>query len=129
MNTLGLERFFVYMGAALLVFLALLAFVLRARQQRPAVPMIALALVVVVGGMTVARVTHGWGLSGWIFYLIPALVTFALPPLVLRMSVRELLTYVPLAVVMAPAIHICFSYFFGWHEYMPLFYVASWNGA
>ena len=38
----------------------------------------------------------------------------------------EILQYVPLAVLMAPAIHVIFSLFVGWHDYMPFpFYVPS----
>lgn len=86
-----------------------------------------MALIVVVGGMTFARITFGTGLPWWIFYGLPALITFVLPPLVLQMSKRELLFYAPSAMLMAPVIHICFSFFFGWHDYMPLFYVPWWR--
>jgi hypothetical protein len=58
---------------------------------------------------------------------LQALVTFVLPPLVLRMAKGELLVYVSLALLMGPAIHIFFSFFFGWHEYMPLFHVPWWK--
>jgi hypothetical protein len=104
-----------------------LSFALRARSSRPTLVMLALTLIVVAGGISFARVTHGHGVPWWIFYAVPALITLAVPPLVLRMSTRELLVYLPLAVLMAPVIHVCFS-LFGWHEYMPLFYVAFWSG-
>jgi hypothetical protein len=56
--------------------------------------------------MSFARITYGIGIPWWIFYGLPALITFVLPPLVLRMSRRELLLYVPLAILMSPVIHI-----------------------
>jgi hypothetical protein len=35
------------------------------------------------------------------------------------MNLEEMGRYVPLAVLMAPAIHVFFSVFVGWHDYMP----------
>jgi len=126
-NTNGIGIFLVNVFVALLVFIGLLVFILRGRSKRPVFKISILALIVVVGGMTFARITYGIGVPWWIFYGLPALITFVLPPLVLRMSRRELLFYVPLAILMSPVIHIFFSFFFGWHDYMPLFYVPWWH--
>ena len=53
-------------------------------------------------------------------------MTFFLPPIVFRMKRPEILQYVPLAILMGPAIHIFFSLFVGWHDYMPFpFYIPS----
>jgi hypothetical protein len=126
-NTNGIGIFLVNMFVALLVFIGLLVFILRGRPVRPVNKISILALIVVVGGMTFARITYGIGVPWWLFYGLPALITFVLPPLVLRMSGRELLYYVPLAIMMSPVIHSFFSFFFGWHDYMPLFYVPWWH--
>ena len=126
-NTNGIGIFIVNVIVALVVFIGLLIFTLRGRSQRPTFRILILALIVVVCGMSFARITYGIGVPWWIFYGLPALVTFMLPPLVLRMSRRELLLYVPLAILMSPVIHILFSFFFGWHDYMPLFYVPWWQ--
>jgi hypothetical protein len=127
MNTNDIGIFLANMFAALLVFVGLLVFSLRGRSKRPVSKIVILALIVVVAGMSFARITYGIGVPWWIFYGLPALNTFVLPPLVLRMSRRELLHYVPLAIIMSPVIHIFFSFFFGWHDYMPLFYVPCWH--
>ena len=127
MNTNDIGIFLVNMFVALLVFVGLLVFSLRGRSKRPFAKIAILAFIVVVAGMTFARITYGIGVPWWIFYGLPALNTFILPPLVLRMSKRELLFYVPLAILMSPVIHIFFSFFFGWHDYMPLFYVPWWH--
>ncbi len=127
MDTNGLGKFLIYMSVALLVFILVLAFTVRKRLQRPVFTILVLALIAVVGGMIFARITYGKGVPWWIFYGVPALVTFVLPPLVLKMSKKELLVYVPIALIMAPAIHILFSFFLGWHDYMPLFYVPYWR--
>jgi len=123
----GLTQFLVYMAAALLVFTAVLALTLRRRGSRPVGTILLLSLVVVGGGMTFARVMYGRGLPWWIFYGIPAALTLVLPPMALRMSRREFLLYGPLAILMAPAIHVVFSFCLGWHDYMPLFYVPHWR--
>ncbi len=122
-----LEKFFVYMLVALIVFFAVLVFTLKSRSKQPIFKIIILSLIVVVGGMTFARITYGHGVPWWIFYGIPAAITFVLPPLVLRMSKRELLFYIPLSILIAPVIHTFFSFFFDWHDYMPLFYVPWWH--
>jgi len=127
MNTNDIGIFLVNMFVALLVFVGLLVFSVWGRSKRPVSKIAILALIVVVVGMVFARITYGIGVPWWIFYGLPALNTFVLPPLVLRMSRRELLFYVPLAILMSPIIHIFFSFFFGWHDYMPLFYVPWWH--
>lgn len=127
LNTNGIGIFFVNVLVALAVFIGLLFFILRDRSQRPIFRIFLLALIVVVFGMTFSRITYGIGVPWWIFYGLPALITFVLPPLVLRMSKNELLLYVPLAMITSPVIHVFFSFFFGWHDYMPLFYVPWWR--
>jgi hypothetical protein len=127
MNTNGIGIFLVNMVVALVVFIGLLIFTLKGRSHRPVLRILILALIVVVCGMTFARVTYGIGVPWWIFYGIPALITFLLPPLVLRMSRHEIFLYVPLAILMSPLIHTFFSFFIGWHDYMPLFYVPWWH--
>ena len=123
-----LSRFVIFMVVSAAAFIALLMFVTRNRNNRPEVRALAsTTFVVVVLGMIFARYGHiffrpPW----WIYYGVPPLVTFLWPPAVLRMRRGEILQYVPLAVLIAPAIHIIFSLFVGWHDYMPFpFYVPS----
>jgi hypothetical protein len=107
-------------------FFSLLRFVLRSRQQAPAVVVLmTLAAIVVVGGMLFAKLgaTSGWPV--WLYYGVPAALTWILPPLALRMERRELATYVILAMALAPAVHVGFSLFLGWKEYMPFLPVPS----
>ena len=123
----GIGKFFVYMLVALIVFVFVLLFTLRKRPKQPVFKIVLLSIIAVVGGMTFARITYGKGVPWWIFYGIPAFITFVLPPIALRMAKRELLFYIPISLLMAPAIHVFFSFFFGWHDYMPLFYVPWWR--
>ena len=106
---------------AALVFLAVLVLALRRRTSKPSPAILfVLTVVVVVCGMLFARYGHIlFRLPWWIDYGVPALTTFLLPPLVLKMNLEEMGRYVPLAVLMAPAIHVFFSVFVGWHDYMP----------
>jgi hypothetical protein len=123
----GINQFLVYMVAAMVVYFAVLTFTVRKRSPRPYIKLFLLALIVTVGGMIFARITYGKELPWWIFYAIPVLLTYIFPPVILRMSRHELLIYIPLALLIGPAIHIFFSFFFGWHEYMPLFYIPWWR--
>jgi hypothetical protein len=87
--------------------------------------MLWVAGVVVVGGMTFAKLGATSGLPVWLYYGLPAGLTWVLPPLVFRMTGREIARYVPLAVLVAPVIHVTFSLLVGWKEYMPFLPVPS----
>jgi hypothetical protein len=114
------ERFAVFMGAAFALFVAAVLFATRQRNNRPRLAtLFATAVIVVVGEMFFARYCHinfedtPW----WIYYGLPALTTLLLPPFALRMSRIEIAQYLPIAVMMAPFIHVFFSLFAGWHDY------------
>ena len=116
------------MAVSAAAFIGLLKFVTRKRDDAPGRrALILTTFVVVVLGMIFARYGHilfrpPW----WIYYGVPALVTFLLPTVVLHMRRNEILLYIPLAVLLGPAIHVFFSLFVGWHDYMPFpFYVPS----
>ena len=83
------------------------------------------AVVVVVFGMAFGKYGALGGLPWWIYYPVPALLTVALPPLVFRLSVRRTFAYLGLALLSAPLIHVLFSFFLGWHEYMPFLPIPS----
>ena len=120
-------KFLINMLVALIVFVFVLLLTIRKRPEKPVSKIILLSIIAVVGGMIFARITYGKNLSWWIFYGIPAFVTFVLPPLVLKMKKSELLFYIPIAVIMSPIIHTIFSFFFNWHDFMPVFYVPYWK--
>jgi hypothetical protein len=116
-----IARFAVFILAASGLFLAVLAVATRGRAKKPNAPLLAiLTVIVVVFGMVFARYGHILlQLPWWIYYGLPASLTFLLPPIVLKMKRAEVVRYVPMAVLMAPAIHVFFSLFVGWHDYMP----------
>lgn len=107
-------------------FLGILRVVLARRPGRPSsAKLLWVAGVVVVGGMLFARMGALGGLPVWIYYGLPAALTWALPPLVFRMSGGEIVRYLPMALLIAPLIHVVFAFFFGWTEYMPFIAVPS----
>ncbi len=113
-------HFAVFVGAALLTFLGSVWMATRSRAERPTTTQLAwLCAVVVVGGMMMAKFGNNVGLPWWIYYPVPLLLTLIAPPVALKMSVRETLVYVVLALLSSPAIHLLFSLFLGWHEFLP----------
>ena len=124
-----LARFFVFMAASFTLLFGVIRFCLRGRAEEPRVgTLLALSTITVVFGMLFARYSHIFfpRLPWEIYYGGPALCTFLLPPLWLRMSAKESLQYIPLAVLTAPAIHLVFSLLVGWHDYMPFpIYIPS----
>jgi len=124
-----LARFIVFMAAAFALFLSVILWVIRKRVAKPGHgTFLAIATVVVPIGMLFARYAHIIfpDLQWEIYYGVPALTTFLLPPVWLRMSRWELARYLPLALLMAPTIHVVFSFLVGWHDYMPFpIYIPS----
>jgi hypothetical protein len=71
-------------------------------------------------------VLTGW--PWWIYYGAPALLTWVLPPLVFNLNRKQIVRYLILAFLVAPIIHVLFSFFLGWKEYMPFIPVpAIWE--
>ena len=119
-------RFPILIAVSLVVFIAVLSFILRNRATRPPYYLIAVvSALVVVGGMLFAKITQNAGWPWWIYYTVPAGMTLLLPPLAFRLSWPELWRYLVLAFLSAPAIHVAFSFFFDWHDYMPFISVPS----
>ena len=122
----GDARFVVFVLVSFAVFVCVLRLVLRRRATRPKwLGILAIAMIVVPGGMVFARWGAGAGLTWWMFYTPPALATVLVPPVVFRMARTEAVEYLLLALLMAPAIHTAFSLFLGWKEYMPFLPVPS----
>lgn len=120
------QRFFVFMAVALAIFGSLLAWVLRDRPTKPKPSSIVwVSAIVVVAGMLFARYAARAGISPVIYYGVPALVTLLLPPVAFSMCRRETAKYLILAFASSPLIHIVFSLLFGWHDYLPFWYLPS----
>jgi len=119
-------HFPVFVIASFAAFLAILRIALAGRLKRPPrATVLSVAGIVVVGGMTFAKAGAALGWPVLLYYGLPAALTWVLPPRVFRMNARELARYLPLAMISAPFIHVLFSFFLGWNEYMPFIPVPS----
>lgn len=120
------QRFPVFILVSLVAFLAILRFVTRRRRESPTPgALLAVAGVVVAGGMLFAKFGQNIGWHWSIYYTLPALATLIVPPVALRFSRTELWQYLALAALSSPVIHLLFSFLLGWHEYMPFLPVPS----
>ncbi|NJN44765.1 MAG: hypothetical protein HC806_08640 [Anaerolineae bacterium] len=75
--------------------------------------------------MVFAKVGQNAGWHWWIYYPVPMLLTVLLPPLYFKMSRREVPEYLLLSFLSAPLVHLFFSFFVGWKDYMPFLEVPS----
>ena len=119
-------HFPVFIIASCAAFLAILRIALAGRREGPPkATVVSVAGIVVVGGMTLAKVGAALGWPVALYYGLPAALAWVLPPRAFRMNGRELARYLPLAMISAPLIHVLFSFFLGWNEYMPFLQVPS----
>ena len=126
MNATGSLHFGVFMLVSLVAFLGILRLALRKRPVQPGAFQTAwVSILVVVGGMLFARFAAASRLPPTVYYGIPAALTLLLPPVVFRMRLREFAGYGLAAAVTSPAIHLLFSLFLGWNEYLPFWQVPS----
>lgn len=81
-----------------------------------------LSVLVIIIGMLFGKYGANWGLKWWIYYPVPMLMNVLIPPILLKMNIKKTILYLFLSFLSAPLIHVFFSYFLGWKEYMPF-----WN--
>ena len=119
-------HFPIFIAVSLVAFIGILRLVLRRRSVAPRwLTVIWVAGVVVIGGMMFAKLGASHGLPVWLYYGVPAALTWVLPTVVFRMRGREVPSYLVLALVLAPAIHLVFSLIVGWKEYLPFLPIPS----
>lgn len=119
-------HFPVMIFASLLVFFLVIRAVLPGQEflQKKST-IILLSVWVVVVGMLFGKYGATWGLPWWIYYPVPMLMTVFLPPFVLKLRKFKTVLYLVLSFLSAPFIHVFFSFFFGWTEYMPFWKIPS----
>ncbi|MBF9236188.1 hypothetical protein I2I05_02155 [Hymenobacter sp. BT683] len=111
---------------SLLVFWLMVRLILPQEEFRAKQAQIGLlALVVVVFGMLFGKYGATFGLPWWVYYPIPMLITVLLPPVVLKMNRQKTAAYLVLSFLSAPFIHVLFSFFLGWREYMPFWKIPA----
>ncbi|WP_299589877.1 hypothetical protein [Mucilaginibacter sp.] len=84
---------------------------------------ILLSILIVIIGMLFGKYGANYGLKWWIYYPVPMLMNILLPPIILKMGLKKTILYLFLSFLSAPLIHIFFSFFWGWTEYMPFWSV------
>lgn len=113
-------RFPIMIAASLVVFAGVVRLAMHGRRDPPGAAAVAtVSAIVVIGGMAFAKAGASGGWPVWVYYGVPALLTWVLPPLVFKMRTHEVVRYLPMALLVAPAIHVAFSLVLGWREYMP----------
>jgi hypothetical protein len=118
-----LQHFTMMVIGSLILFFVVIRVVLgKQKFIRNTYPIILLSVLVVVVGMLFGKYGANYGLKWWIYYPVPMLMNVLLPPFVLKMNLKKTFLYLLLSFLSAPVIHIFFSFFFGWTEYMPF-----WN--
>ncbi len=106
--------------ASLIVFFMVIRIVLsKEKFAQKYISIILLSILVVIMGMLFGRYGAIWGFKWWIYYPIPMLMTVLLPPIVLKLNTKKKILYLVLSFLSAPFIHVLFSFFIGWTEYMP----------
>ena len=119
-------HFAVFVLVSFFAFLMLLKLVLAKRPTRPTLASLSwVSAVVVVAGMVFAKVAANSGLAPWVYYGLPAMATLLLPPIVFGMRRGEIAAYLCAASLMPAVIHVAFSLFLGWKEYLPFWAVPS----
>ncbi|PTX22206.1 hypothetical protein C8N40_10128 [Pontibacter mucosus] len=119
-------HFPVMIFASLLVFFLVIRAVLPGQEfLQKKYTVLLLSVWVVIVGMLFGKYGASWGLSWWVYYPIPMLMTVLLPPFVLKLRKTKTFLYLVLSFLSAPVIHLFFSFFFGWTEYMPFWKVSS----
>jgi hypothetical protein len=119
-------RFYSMMAASLVVVGAALAWTLRRREGGLPWPRIAVvAAAIVIGGMFWGRIGADRGLPWTLCLLPPMAATLLVPPLAFRMTARETATWILLAALSGSVVHVLFSFFLGWKEFMPIWDVPS----
>lgn len=86
-----------------------------------------LSILVVVFGMLFGKFGANGGLPWWIYYPVPMLMNVLLPPIVLKINAKKTALYLLLSFLSAPIIHLFFSFFLGWNEYMPFWKVPTFD--
>ena len=113
-------HFPVMIFASILIFFLIVKIVLSKNEFHHRYKQICLlSLIVVVFGMLFGKYGAMFGLPWWLYYPIPMLITVILPPVILQLNGRRTILYLILSFLSAPFIHVMFSFFLGWTEYMP----------
>ena len=117
-------RFPVFIATSFLIYAWIIKWVIR-ETPVPVKKIFLSGLVVVVLGMLIGKYGYAIGLPWWIYYPLPMLMTLIIPPVYFRMVTNQTVKYIILSFLSAPFIHLVFSFFLGWKNYMPFLEIPS----
>ena len=120
-------EFFVLTVVSIIVVILIVRFALRLREPNPirSLKNIVLLTILEIICMVMGKSGANFDVPWWIYYTIPMLLTVLGPTLYFKMNKRESINYLVLSFLSAPAIHIVFSLFFGWNNYMTFIKIPS----
>ena len=119
-----LWHFLAMVLASFVLFFLIIRIVVGKQEFRRRITMIILlSILIVIIGILLGKYGANYGLKWWIYYPVPMLMNILLPPIILKMGLKKTILYLFLSFLSAPLIHIFFSFFWGWTEYMPFWRV------
>ena len=120
-------EFFVLTVVSIIVVILIVRFALRLREPNPirSLKNIVLLTILEIICMVMGKSGANFDIPWRIYNTIPMLLTVLGPTLYFKMNKRESINYLVLSFLSAPAIHIVFSLFFGWNNYMTFIKIPS----
>ena len=112
---------------SIVTIILIVRYVLKTREQNPLLKIknIFLLVFLEITCMIIGKYGTNINLYWWIYYSIPLLLTVFFPTIYFKMNKSEVTKYLSLTFLSAPIIHILFSFFFGWKNYMPFIKIPS----
>ena len=112
---------------SIVTIILIVRFVLKTREHNPLLKFknIFLLVFLEITCMIIGKYGANINLYWWIYYSIPLLLTVFVPTIYFKMNRSEVTKYLSLTFLSAPIIHILFSFFFGWKNYMPFIKIPS----
>lgn len=121
-------RFMIMTAVTYLAFLCVIRLVVGSQYKAKSFLINIIGMLTVYGSFLITHYGNFLKLPGFLYYVLPLLLTVFLPPLSLKLKSDQTLKYLAFSILAVPLIHLFFSFFFGWGEFLPFLKVPSlWN--
>ena len=121
-------RFIVMTAVTYLGFLCVIRLVIGSQYKGKSFLVNVIGMITVYGSFLITRYGNFLKLPAFLYYVLPLILTVFLPPLSLKMKSDQTLKYFAFSIIAVPVIHMFFSFFFGWGEFLPFLKIPSlWN--
>lgn len=124
----ALDQGFKFMVMAVftyLIFVCVIRLVLGRQYKAKSFLIDIVGIVVVFGSFLISKYGNFLKLPGYLYYGLPVVLTVFLPPLALKMKSEQVLKYLALSILTVPFVHIFFSFFVGWGDFLPFIKIPS----